>query len=53
MFEFILTLILAALFMVIIMAVGVAIFMPFQGALVRLRANFNPRAVGLEGTENR
>jgi len=53
MFEFLLTLILATLLMIVLMAIGVAITMPFHGALVRLRANYNPRAVGLEGTENR
>ncbi|KAK4687234.1 hypothetical protein P7C73_g2887, partial [Tremellales sp. Uapishka_1] len=53
MFEFILTLLLAALIMIVLMAVGVGITMPFHGSMVRLRANYNPRAVGLEGTENR
>ena len=53
MFEFLLTLILATLLMIVLMAIGVAITIPFHGALVRLRANYNPRAVGLEGTENR
>ncbi|EIW72509.1 hypothetical protein TREMEDRAFT_70739 [Tremella mesenterica DSM 1558] len=53
MFEFILTLLLAAGIMVLAMAVGVGVTMPFHGALIRLRANYNPRAVGLEGVENR
>jgi hypothetical protein len=53
MFEFLLTLLLATLLMIVLMAIGVAVTMPFHGALVRLRANYNPRAVGLEGTENR
>jgi hypothetical protein len=53
MFEFILTVLIASIMMVALMALGVAITMPFHGALVRLRANYNPRAVGLEGTENR
>jgi len=53
MFEFLLTLLLATLIMVVLMGIGVALTMPFHGALVRLRANYNPRAVGLEGTENR
>jgi hypothetical protein len=50
---FFFTLILASIIMVVLMAVGVALAMPFHGALVRLRANYNPRAVGLEGVENR
>lgn len=50
---FFFTLILASIIMVALMAVGVALAMPFHGALVRLRANYNPRAVGLEGVENR
>ena len=53
MFEFLITLSVAALIMILLMAVGVGLTMPFHGALVRLRANYNPRAVGLEGTENR
>ena len=53
MFEFLATLIVASLMMIGIMALLIAITMPFQGALVRLRSNYNPRAVGLEGTENR
>lgn len=53
MFEFIATLLVAMAIMIALMAVGVALTMPFHGALVRLRANYNPRAVGLEGTENR
>ncbi|WVQ82656.1 hypothetical protein IAT38_004788 [Cryptococcus sp. DSM 104549] len=48
MFEFIITLIVATFIMVALMAVGVAITMPFTGALVRLRANYNPHAVGLD-----
>lgn len=64
MFEFILTLIVAVFIMIFMMAIGVAITMPFHGALVRsvgcpvvraiadaaarLRANYNPRGVGLE-----
>lgn len=51
--EYILTLLIATLIMISLMAIAVAITMPFHGALVRLRANYNPRAVGLEGTENR
>ncbi|ORY32275.1 mitochondrial carrier domain-containing protein [Naematelia encephala] len=53
MFEFLIALVLATLLMIVLMAVGVGLTMPFHGALVRLRANYNPRAVGLEGTENR
>jgi hypothetical protein len=54
MFEFLLTLLLATFLMITLMGVMVALTMPFHGALVRLRANYNPRAVGLEGgTENR
>ncbi|KAK8846522.1 hypothetical protein IAR55_005608 [Kwoniella newhampshirensis] len=48
MFEFILTLFLAAAIMIFLMAVGVGLTMPFTGALVRLRANYNPHAVGLD-----
>ncbi|WVW82438.1 hypothetical protein I302_104448 [Kwoniella bestiolae CBS 10118] len=48
MFEFLITLLLATSIMISFMAVGVAITMPFHGALVRLRANYNPHAVGLD-----
>ncbi|WWC99816.1 hypothetical protein V866_006724 [Kwoniella sp. B9012] len=48
MFEFLITLLLATAIMISLMAVGVAITMPFHGALVRLRANYNPHAVGLD-----
>ncbi|WWC86382.1 uncharacterized protein L201_001258 [Kwoniella dendrophila CBS 6074] len=48
MFEFLITLILATAIMVSLMAIGVAMTMPFHGALVRLRANYNPHAVGLD-----
>lgn len=50
---FFFTLVLASFIMVLLMGIGVAITMPFHGALVRLRSNYNPRAVGLEGVENR
>jgi hypothetical protein len=50
---FVFTLVLASFIMVLLMALGVAVTMPFHGALVRLRANYNPKAVGLEGVENR
>jgi hypothetical protein len=53
MLDFIVTLLLASVIMVTFMAIGVALTMPLHGALVRLRANYNPRAVGLEGVENR
>jgi len=53
MFEFLITIILAIFLMVVLMGIIVALTMPFHGALVRLRANYNPRAVGLEGTDNR
>ncbi|WWD21841.1 hypothetical protein CI109_106329 [Kwoniella shandongensis] len=48
MFEFLLTLVVAAAIMILLMAFGVAFTMPFHGALVRLRANYNPHAVGLD-----
>ncbi|WWC58478.1 uncharacterized protein I303_101021 [Kwoniella dejecticola CBS 10117] len=48
MFEFLITLLLATAILISLMAVGVAITMPFHGALVRLRANYNPHAVGLD-----
>ncbi|OCF54207.1 hypothetical protein L486_08119 [Kwoniella mangroviensis CBS 10435] len=48
MFEFLITLLFATAIMISLMAVGVAITMPFHGALVRLRANYNPHAVGLD-----
>jgi hypothetical protein len=53
MLDFIVTLIIASIIMATLMCVTVAVTMPFHGALVRLRANYNPRAVGLEGIENR
>ena len=53
MLDFIVTLIVASIIMATLMCITVAITMPFHGALVRLRANYNPRAVGLEGIENR
>lgn len=53
MIDLIITVLLASIIMVVAMAIGIAITMPLHGALVRLRANYNPRAVGLEGTENR
>lgn len=34
-------------------AVSFIFVMPFAGALVRLRANYNPKAVGFEGSEER
>ncbi|KAJ9104692.1 hypothetical protein QFC20_004464 [Naganishia adeliensis] len=46
--ELIGTIILACILMIIGVLVGTAIVMPFQGALVRLRANYNPKGVGLE-----
>jgi hypothetical protein len=53
MIDFIVTLLLASTIMVGIMGLGVALTMPFHGALIRLRANYNPKAIGLEGAENR
>ncbi|KAL1408022.1 hypothetical protein Q8F55_004819 [Vanrija albida] len=44
--------ILAVIIMSMSAAVSIAAFMPFMGALVRLRANYNPKAVGFAGTEN-
>lgn len=43
----------AMLFAIFLLPFAVAFMMPFVGALIRLRANYNPRAVGFEGTENR
>jgi hypothetical protein len=53
MFEFIITLILAMLIMVILSCIGVLITQPIHGALVRLRANYSPKAVSLDGLNNR
>ncbi|GFZ43673.1 hypothetical protein JCM24511_01393 [Saitozyma sp. JCM 24511] len=53
MIDFIVTLLLASTIMVGLMGLGVALTMPFHGALIRLRANYNPKAIGLEGAENR
>lgn len=53
MFEFLLTLILAMLIMVVLSCIGVLITQPIHGALVRLRANYSPKAVALDGLENR
>lgn len=53
MLEFLITLFLAALIMLVLAAVGVGLTMPFHGALVRLRSNYNPKAIGIEGAENR
>jgi len=53
MFEFIITLILAMLIMVILSCIGVLITQPIHGALVRLRANYSPKAVSLDGLDNR
>ncbi|KAL7424809.1 hypothetical protein Q5752_000493 [Cryptotrichosporon argae] len=53
MFEFIVTVLLAMLIMACMMCLTVGLTMPFYGSLVRLRANYNPHAVGLDGTDNR
>ena len=53
MFEFLLTLILAMLIMVILSSIVVAFTQPIHGALVRLRANYSPKAVSLDGLDNR
>jgi hypothetical protein len=53
MLDFIITLLLAALIMLVLASIGVAITMPFHGALVRLRSNYNPKAIGIEGADNR
>ena len=50
MFEFLLILLVASAMVIFATIVSVAITMPLTGALVRLRANYNPRAVGLDGT---
>lgn len=34
------------------MVFTVLVMMPFAGALIRLRANYNPRAVGFDGADN-
>lgn len=44
--------VLAFTFMIIGSIVSTLITMPLIGSLVRLRANYNPRAVGLDDTEN-
>lgn len=44
---------LACVIMVIGMFFVVAVSMPFHGAIVRLRANYNPKGVGLEQGESR
>jgi hypothetical protein len=46
------TIIVASLIMVISSVVATLIVMPFKGSLIRLRANYNPRAVGFDGTDN-
>lgn len=52
--EFIVTLIVALFVLLIAMCIGTAFTTPFHGAVIRLRANYNPKGVGLEeGQENR
>lgn len=46
------TAVLALLIMIIGAAVSTVFVMPLAGALVRLRANYNPRAVGFDDSEN-
>ncbi len=46
------TIIVASLIMVVSSVVATLIVMPFKGSLIRLRANYNPRAVGFDGTDN-
>lgn len=48
MFDFIITFFIAAAILAAVMALSVAITLPFAGALVRWRANYNPLAVGLD-----
>jgi hypothetical protein len=48
----IITTVVASAMMFIMVLLSAAITMPFVGSLIRLRSNYNPRAVGLEGTEN-
>jgi len=46
------TTLVAVCMMLVMIVISVAVTMPFVGSLIRLRANYNPRAVGLEGAEN-
>jgi len=46
--DFLLALVVASLIMIVAVFVGVAFTMPFHGAVIRLRANYNPKGVGLE-----
>jgi hypothetical protein len=48
----IVTTLVASLLMLLMITISIAATMPFVGSLIRLRANYNPRAVGLEGAEN-
>lgn len=46
------TIIVASMIMIISSVIATLIVMPFKGSLIRLRANYNPRAVGFDGTDN-
>lgn len=46
------TVLLASVMMVFASVIGTIIIMPFAGSLIRLRANYNPRAVGFDGMDN-
>lgn len=48
MFDVIFTFFLAIAILAVALALSVAITLPFAGALVRWRANYNPLAVGLD-----
>lgn len=43
--------VLAFFMMIIGIVIALAIVMPFSGAIVRLRANYNPRAVGFDDSD--
>ncbi|BEI86265.1 hypothetical protein CcaverHIS002_0605520 [Cutaneotrichosporon cavernicola] len=48
----VLTIVVACLIMMISAVIATIIVMPFKGSLIRLRANYNPRAVGFDGSDN-
>ncbi|GMK57172.1 hypothetical protein CspeluHIS016_0400060 [Cutaneotrichosporon spelunceum] len=49
---FVLTILLACLIMMVWSVVATIIVMPFKGSLIRLRANYNPRAVAFDGSDS-
>lgn len=48
----IVTILVACAIMIVSSVVATIVVMPFTGSLIRLRANYNPRAVGFDGTDN-